>query len=220
MKSHVQSKKTRDESYTAVENGVTVNRCEGIASFGAAQLNNEEGYLVQKFARSLGVVQIDNQTRVCHSSTVSGLAPSFGRGSMTSHWCDFQNSDVILSIGANNVENHPLSSRWVHKAVDKGAKWIVVDPRFNRTASQADIFAHIRPGTDIAFFGGMINYILSNNLYQKEYVKAYTNATYLINKDFNFDVDDGLFTGWEDKRTRIRQQNMDVSDRRSHSMGF
>ncbi|WP_282163732.1 molybdopterin-dependent oxidoreductase [Turicimonas muris] len=192
-------KKTRDESYTAVENGVTVNRCEGIASFGAAQLNNEEGYLVQKFARSLGVVQIDNQTRVCHSSTVSGLAPSFGRGSMTSHWCDFQNSDVILSIGANNVENHPLSSRWVHKAVDKGAKWIVVDPRFNRTASQADIFAHIRPGTDIAFFGGMINYILSNNLYQKEYVKAYTNATYLINKDFNFDVDDGLFTGWEDK---------------------
>ena len=108
-------KKTRDESYTTVENGVTVNRCEGIASFGAAQLNNEEGYLVQKFARSLGVVQIDNQTRVCHSSTVSGLAPSFGRGSMTSHWCDFQNSDVILSIGANNVENHPLSSRWVHK---------------------------------------------------------------------------------------------------------
>ena len=192
-------KKTRDETYTTTEDGVTVNRCEGIASFGAAQLNNEEGWLVQKFARSLGVVQIDNQTRVCHSSTVSGLAPSFGRGSMTNLWSDFQNADVYLTIGSNNVENHPLSSRWVHRGVDKGAKWIVVDPRFNRTASQADIFAQIRPGTDIAFLGGMINYILKNKLYQEEYVKAYTNATYLINPEFGFDVASGLFTGWDDR---------------------
>lgn len=114
-------KKTRDATFVEKEGDVTVNRCDGMASLGAAQLNNEEGWLVQKFARSMGICAIDNQTRVCHSSTVSGLAPSFGRGSMTSHWCDFANSDVIMSIGSNNVENHPLSSRWVERAQDKGA---------------------------------------------------------------------------------------------------
>lgn len=193
-------KKTRDENYTATEDGVTVNRCDGIASFGAAQLNNEEGWLVQKFARSLGSTQIDNQTRVCHSSTVSGLAPSFGRGSMTSHWSDFQNSDVIMTIGSNNVENHPLSSRWVHRAVDRGATWIVVDPRFTRSAAQADMYAAIRPGTDIAFFGGLVNYILSNNLQQKEYVEHYTNATYLLDPNYKFNPEDGVFSGWDEAK--------------------
>ena len=163
-------KKTRDATFVEKEGDVTVNRCDGIASLGAAQLNNEEGWLVQKFARSLGVLAIDNQTRVCHSSTVSGLAPSFGRGSMTSHWCDFANSDVIMSIGSNNVENHPLSSRWVERAQDKGATWIVVDPRYSRSAARADIYARIRPGSDLAFYGGLINYILQNDLFQKEYV--------------------------------------------------
>ncbi|MCD8340022.1 MAG: molybdopterin-dependent oxidoreductase [Burkholderiales bacterium] len=191
-------KKTRDETYTNEENGVIVNRCEGIASFGAAQLNNEEAWLVQKFNRALGSVVVDNQTRVCHSSTVSGLAPTFGRGSMTSHWCDFQNSDVFMTIGSNNVECHPLSSRWVHRGVDRGAKWIVVDPRFTRTASQADIYSPIRPGTDIAFFGGMVNYILQNKLYQKDYVLNYTNAAYLIDPNYKFDVENGLFSGWDE----------------------
>lgn len=115
---------------------------------------------------------------------------------MTSHWCDFQNADVIMTIGSNNVENHPLSFRLVaHRAVDRGAKWIVVDPRFTRTASQADMYAPIRPGTDIAFFGGMIHYILEKKLYQKEYVMNYTNATFLIDPSYKFDVADGLFSG-------------------------
>lgn len=71
--------------------------------------------------------------------------------------------------------------------VDRGAKWIVVDPRFTRTASQADMYAPIRPGTDIAFFGGMIHYILEKKLYQKEYVMNYTNATFLIDPSYKFD---------------------------------
>lgn len=195
-------KKTRDATFVEKESGVTVNRCDGIATFGAAQLNNEEAWLVQKFTRSLGSVTIDNQTRVCHSSTVSGLAPSFGRGSMTNHWCDLANSDVLMTIGSNNVENHPLSSRWVERAQDKGATWIVVDPRFSRSAARADIYARIRPGTDIAFFGGLINYILQNELYQKEYVLHYTNAACLISPDFSFDPETGLFSGWDPKTKR------------------
>lgn len=109
-------KKTRDTTFIEKEDGITVNRCEGIASFGAAQLNTEEAWMVQKFIRNLGVIAIDNQARVCHSSTVPALARTFGRGSMTGHWCDLANADVLLSIGSNNVENHPLSSRWVERA--------------------------------------------------------------------------------------------------------
>lgn len=190
-------KTTRDATFVEKEDGITVNRCDGISSFGAAQLNNEEGWLVQKFARSMGILSIDNQTRVCHSSTVAGLAPSFGRGSMTSHWCDFVNSDVIMSIGSNNVENHPLSSRWVERAQDKGAKWIVVDPRYSRSAAQADIYARIRPGTDIAFYGGLIRYIIENKLYQKEYILHYTNAACILRPDFKFNEETGLFSGWD-----------------------
>lgn len=190
-------KKTRDETFTATDNGVTVNRTQGIAGFGCGKVNNEECFAFNKFCRSLGMVEIDNQARVCESSTVSGLSPSFGRGAMTNNWCDFKNSDVYMTIGSNNCENHPLSSRWIHRGIDKGAKWIVVDPRFTRTASQADIYAHIRPGTDIAFFGGLMNYILSNGLYQKEYVLNYTNASYLIDPAFGFDPETGFFSGWD-----------------------
>lgn len=200
-------KKTRDASFVTEEDGVTVNRCDGIASLGAAQLGNEEAWLVQKFARGLGITAIDNQTRVCHSSTVAGLAPSFGRGSMTSHWCDFANSDVILTIGSNNVENHPLSSRWVERAQDKGATWIVVDPRYSRSAAQADIYGRLRPGTDIAFFGGMINYILQNELWQKEYVLNYTNAACLLREDYKFDPATGLFSGWDEEKHKYNNSS-------------
>ena len=195
-------KTTRDATFVEKEDGITVNRCDGISSFGAAQLNNEEGWLVQKFARSMGILSIDNQTRVCHSSTVAGLAPSFGRGSMTSHWCDFANSDVIMSIGSNIVEYHPLSSRWVERAQDKGAKWIVVDPRYSRSAAQADIYARIRPGTDIAFYGGLIRYIIENKLYQKEYILHYTNAACILRPDFKFNEETGLFSGWDPETKR------------------
>lgn len=81
---------------------------------------------------------------------------------MTTHWCDMQNADVIMNIGSNSVENHPVSAKWLHKAHDKGAKWMVVDPRYTRTAEQADIYCPIRSGTDIAFYGGLYKYIIDN----------------------------------------------------------
>ena len=142
-------------------------------------------------------------------SLVNGIwtGSKFGRGSMTSHWCDFANSDVIMSIGSNNVENHPLSSRWVERAQDKGATWIVIDPRYSRSAAQADIYARIRPGTDLAFYGGLINYILQNELYHKDYVINYTNAACLLRPDFKFDVDHGLFSGWDPETRRYDNES-------------
>jgi formate dehydrogenase major subunit len=117
---------------------------------------------------------------------------------MTGHYCDFKNADVLLTCGSNNLENHPVSSKWVQRALDAGATWIVVDPRYTRTASQADIYCPIRSGTDIAFYGGMINYIIENGLEHTEYVDNYTNATFLIKDTYDFDVETGLFSGWNE----------------------
>jgi len=116
---------------------------------------------------------------------------------MTNHWIDIKNSDCILIMGSNAAENHPISFKYVLEAQSKGAPLISVDPRFTRTSSKADIYAPLRSGTDIAFLGGMIKYILDNNLYHQEYVSAYTNAAFIVSKSFNFK--NGLFSGFDPK---------------------
>ena len=114
---------------------------------------------------------------------------------MTNHWIDIKNADVVLIMGSNAAENHPISFKWVTEAMKNGAKLVSVDPRFTRTSSLADIYAPMRSGTDIAFMGGMMNYILEHELYHKEYVAEYTNASFLVNPDFSFQ--DGLFSGYK-----------------------
>jgi formate dehydrogenase major subunit len=122
---------------------------------------------------------------------------------MTNHYIDFRNADVILNMGSNVAENHPVSFKWIQAAKDKGAIFIHVDPRFTRTSTKADIFVRLRSGTDIAFLGGMIKYILDNNLYDEFYVKNYTNASFIVNPKYSFD--DGLFSGYDPaKRTYDR----------------
>jgi formate dehydrogenase major subunit len=117
---------------------------------------------------------------------------------MTNHWIDIKNSDVILIMGSNAAENHPISFRWVTEArVNNNATLISVDPRFTRTSSKADVYAPLRSGTDIAFLGGMLNYILQNDLIHQEYVTEYTNAAYLVDEGFEFDAATGLFTGYD-----------------------
>src|SRR5512137_2630741 len=108
---------------------------------------------------------------------------------MTNHWNDFANSDVILIMGSNPAANHPISFKWIQAAVDKGAKLICVDPRFTQSAAKAHIYAPLRSGTDIAFLGGMIKYILDNDLIQEAYVKSYTNASFLVNPAFKLPAD-------------------------------
>mgnify|MGYP001822080913 FL=1 len=119
---------------------------------------------------------------------------------MTNHWIDVKNSDCILVMGANPAENHPISFRYVMQAKDKGAKLICVDPRFTRSAAVADIYARLRSGTDIAFLGGMIRYIMENKRYQKLYVSHYTNAPFIVNDQFGFE--DGLFAGFDPIKER------------------
>jgi formate dehydrogenase major subunit len=114
---------------------------------------------------------------------------------MTNHWIDIQHSDVILIMGSNAAENHPISFKWVMKAKERGAKMINVDPRFTRTSARADFYTSLRSGTDIAFIGGMIKYILENEKYFKDYVVNYTNASFIVDEKFNFN--DGLFSGYD-----------------------
>jgi formate dehydrogenase major subunit len=114
---------------------------------------------------------------------------------MTNHWIDLKNSDCILIMGSNAAENHPISFKYVTEAQKRGGKMISVDPRFTRTSSKADIYAPIRSGTDIAFLGGMIKYIIDNNLYNKDYVVGYTDAPMLVGEGFEFK--DGLFSGYD-----------------------
>jgi formate dehydrogenase major subunit len=116
---------------------------------------------------------------------------------MTNHWIDIGNSDCILISGSNAAENHPISFKYVVEAMKNGTKLISVDPRFTRTSSKADIYAPMRSGTDIALLGGMIKYILDNELYNKEYVRSYTNAPFIVGKAFKFK--DGLFSGYDKK---------------------
>ena len=157
-------KRDRDAAFELKNaKGQVVNRCESIAHVGSAALDNEECWVLQAFMRSLGLTYIEHQARICHSSTVPALAESFGRGAMTNHWLDLQNSDVILMMGSNPAENHPISFKHVTRCKQAGGKLIHVDPRFSRTSAKADLYAPLRSGTDIAFLGGMINQPVETN---------------------------------------------------------
>jgi formate dehydrogenase major subunit len=124
------------------------------------------------------------------------LAATFGRGAMTNHWRDIRNADLILINGGNPAEAHPVGFRWFMKAkVERGAKMIHVDPRFTRTSAVSDLHLRIRTGTDAAFFGGLINYVLENNLFHEEYVREYTNAAFVVDKSYSFE--DGMFNGFD-----------------------
>ena len=114
---------------------------------------------------------------------------------MTNHWVDLKNSDLVIVMGGNAAEAHPCGFKWVIEAKkDRKARLIVVDPRFTRSAAVSDFYAPIRAGSDIAFLGGVINYLLSKDKIHHEYVKNYTNAAFLIDEGFKFE--DGLFSGY------------------------
>jgi formate dehydrogenase major subunit len=147
---------------------------------------------------------------------VPSLGTSFGRGGATDFQQDLQNSDCIVIMGSNMAENHPVGFQWVMEARERGAKVIHIDPRFTRTSAMATKWVGLRAGSDIAFLGGVINYILQNDLYFEEYVKHYTNAPVII-EDTYVDAEDldGLFSGWDQETKKYdtsqwKYEGMDV----------
>jgi len=118
---------------------------------------------------------------------------------MTNHWRDIRNTDLILINGANPAEAHPVGFQWFMRAkLERGAKIVHADPRFTRTSAVADVYLRMRTGTDVAYFGGLINYVLQNNLFHDAYVRNYTNASFIVKDEFAFK--DGLFSGYSSEK--------------------
>jgi formate dehydrogenase major subunit len=127
---------------------------------------------------------------------------------MTNSWTDIKNTDLVVIMGGNAAEAHPCGFKWVTEAkANRGAKLIVVDPRYTRSASVSDFYAPIRQGTDIAFLLGVINYCIANDKVQWDYVKAFTNAPYVV-KD-GFEYHDGLFTGYDEAKRDYNKATWD-----------
>lgn len=138
---------------------------------GSAKFSNEAAYLFRKFAALWGTNNVDHQARICHSTTVAGVANSFGYGAMTNSFNDIHNSKSIFLLGGNPAEAHPVSMLHLLHAKENGCKLIVVDPRFTRTAAHADEYVRVRSGTDVAFIWGVLWHILENGWEDKEYLQ-------------------------------------------------
>jgi formate dehydrogenase major subunit len=127
---------------------------------------------------------------------------------MTNSWTDIRNTDLVIIMGGNAAEAHPCGFKWVTEAkANRGAKLIVVDPRYTRSAAVSDMYAPIRPGTDIAFLNGLINYCIQNDKVQWDYVKAFTNSPYLVKEGFAYQ--DGLFTGYDETKRDYNRSTWD-----------
>ena len=139
---------------------------------GSAKHNNEQAYLFRKFAALWGTNNVDHQARICHSTTVAGVANTWGYGAMTNSYNDIHNSQAILIIGGNPAEAHPVSLQHVFHATERNnAPLIVIDPRFTRTAAHADLYLRLRPGTDVPLVWGMLWHIFKNGWEDKEFIR-------------------------------------------------
>jgi len=145
-----------------------------LAFLASAKATNEENYLFQKLARLLGSPHVDHCARLCHSPSVVGLSRAFGSGAMTNPIPDLAHSRCILILGSNFAENHPVVSRWVCEAKDRGGVVFVADPRRTPTAALADRYLPIRPGTDVALLNGMMRAILDEGLADWEFIRHRT----------------------------------------------
>jgi len=140
---------------------------------GSAKHSNEQAYLIRKFAAFWGSNNIDHQARICHSTTVAGVANTWGYGAMTNSYNDMHNSRAIFMIGSNAAEAHPVAMMHILKAKEQnGAPLIVCDPRFTRTAAHADEYVRFRSGTDVALIWGIMWHIFENGWEDKEFIRT------------------------------------------------
>ncbi len=156
---------------------------DSIFVVGSSKHNNEQAYLLRKWMSLWGSNNCDHQARICHSTTVAGVANTWGYGAMTNSYNDMQNSKVAIYIGSNAAEAHPVSMLHMLHAKETGCKMIVVDPRFTRTAAKADEFVRIRSGSDIPFLFGLMYHIFKNGWEDKAYIDARVYGMDEVRKD-------------------------------------
>jgi len=147
-----------------------------IAGFGSAKCSNEEAYLFQKLIRAgFGTNNVDHCTRLCHASSVAALFEGVGSAAVSTTYGDIINADVAILAGTNTTANHPVASSFFKQARRRGTKLIVVDPRQERVADHADIYCQIKPGTDVAFYNGVMHEIIKLGLVDEEFIAKRTS---------------------------------------------
>jgi formate dehydrogenase alpha subunit len=150
---------------------------DALAVLSSAKCTNEENYLIMKFTRGvLGTNNLDHCARLCHSSTVTGLAASFGAGAMTNSIAEIDDTDCILVIGSNTTGQHPLIASRIIRAKGKGAKLIVIDPRKIPLTEYADLFIQLKPGTNVALVNGMIQILIEKGLIDEAFIRERTEG--------------------------------------------
>ncbi len=143
---------------------------DSIFWMGSAKITNEECYLFRKFAAFNGTNNVDHQARICHSTTVFGMANTWSFGAMTNSWNDMRHSKLIFFCGENAANSHPVAMQHILEAKERGAKFIVADPRFTKSAALADQYVRFRSGTDIAFILGICHEIIKNDWHNKDFI--------------------------------------------------
>ena len=175
-----------------------------LAGFGSAKATNEDNYLFQKFIRSVfGTNNVDHCARLCHASTVTGLARTLGSGAMTNSIAEFEHADVILITGSNPTENHPVIALKLKKAARNGAKIIVVDPRRIEMVDFATIWLRQRPGSDVAWINGMLHVIIKEGLIDEEFIKERTEGFEELKK-----VVEKYTPEYVEKQTGIKKEDL------------
>jgi formate dehydrogenase alpha subunit len=158
-------------------------RGDAFAGLASAKVTNEDNYVFQKFVRAaMGTNNVDHCARLCHASTVAGLALSFGSGAMTNPIEDFLLADVILVTGSNTTENHPIIGLKIREAVARGAKLVLFDPRQIQLSQIATVWARQKPGTDVAWINGLMHVIIRDGLAQPEFIAARTEGYAAVEK--------------------------------------
>ncbi|HZP71321.1 MAG TPA: formate dehydrogenase subunit alpha [Pseudolabrys sp.] len=150
---------------------------KALAGFGSAKCSNEEAYLFQKLVRAgFGTNNVDHCTRLCHASSVAALLEGVGSGAVSATFNEVKNSDVIIVIGANPTENHPVAATYFKNAAKRGAKLIVMDPRGQALKRHAWRMLQFKNGTDVAMLNAILNVIVTENLHDKQYVQTYVEG--------------------------------------------
>ena len=148
---------------------------DALAGFGSAKGSNEEAYLFQKLVRTgFGTNNVDHCTRLCHASSVTALIEGIGSGAVTAPFMSAKDAEVIVVIGANPTENHPVAATFFKNAVERGAKLVVMDPRGQALKRFATHMLQFKPGRDVAMLNAMLNVIITEGLYDQQYVQANT----------------------------------------------
>jgi formate dehydrogenase major subunit len=165
-----------DQAYAEISDKLNAIRKESgpdaLFVVGSSKHNNEQAYLLRKWVSLWGTNNCDHQARICHSTTVAGVAQTWGYGAMTNSYNDEQNSKSLFFLGSNAAEAHPVSMLHTLHAKENGCKVIVADPRYTRTAAKADIYVRFRSGSDVPLLFGVLHHVFKNGWEDKEYIRT------------------------------------------------